>query len=89
MIAGKYLKRKIWNWFDKISKGKKEWTRDTRMRMKIIKEGCLGGSVLKRLPLAQGDLGFPGWSPTLGSLHGAYFSSLCLCLCLSFSVSHE
>ena len=30
------------------------------------------------------DLGVPGLSPTLGSLHGA-----CLCLCLSICVSHE
>ena len=32
------------------------------------------------------DPGEPGWSPTLGSLHGACFS-LCLCLCLSLSLS--
>ena len=32
------------------------------------------------------DPGDPGWSPTSGSLHGAYFS-LCLCLCLSLSLS--
>ena len=32
------------------------------------------------------DLGDPGLSPTLGSLHGACFS-LCLCLCLSLSLS--
>ena len=50
--------------------------------------GCLGGSVVERLPLAQGViLESPGSSPTLGSLHGACFS-LCLCLCLSLSLSH-
>ena len=32
------------------------------------------------------NLGAPGSSPTLGSLHGAC-SSLCLCLCLSLSLS--
>ena len=35
------------------------------------------------------DPGVLGWSPMLGSLHGACFS-LCLCLCLFLSVvSHE
>ena len=32
------------------------------------------------------DPGDPGWSPTLGSLHGACFSLL-MCLCLSLSLS--
>ena len=49
--------------------------------MKITNQGCLGGPVVKRLPLAC-DPEVPGWSPTLGSLHGACFS-LCLCLCVS------
>ena len=35
------------------------------------------------------DPRFTGSSATLGSLHSACFSSLCLCLCLSFCVSHE
>ena len=49
--------------------------------------GWLSGLVLAFSP--GHDPGDLGSSPTLGSLHGAYFS-LCLCLCcLSLSVSHE
>ena len=50
------------------------------------KKGCLGGSVVEGLPLAQGVI--LGLSPTLGSLHRACFS-ICLCLCLSLCVSPE
>ena len=46
--------------------------------------GCLGGSAVERLPLAQ----VLGSSPPSGSSQGACFS-LCLCLCLSPCVSHE
>ena len=49
-------------------------------------QGCLGGSAVECLHLAQ--VVVRGWSPTLGSLHGACFS-LCLCLNLFFCVSHE
>ena len=38
---------------------------------------------------SEHDPRVPGSSPTLGSLQGACFSSLCLCLCLSLCVSHE
>ena len=50
--------------------------------------GHLGGSVVEHLPLAQGVISEPGWSPTLGSLWGACFS-LCLPLFLPLCVSHE
>ena len=52
--------------------------------------GCLGGSGVGLLPLAQVVIPGSGISPTLGSLRGACFS-LCLSLCLSLSVcvSHE
>ena len=55
--------------------------------------GQLGGSVVERLPLAQGVIlrvpgRVPGSSPTSGSLQGDCFSP-CLYLCLSLGLSHE
>ena len=43
--------------------------------------GCPGGATFG----PGQDPGVTGWSPTLGSLHGACFS-LCLCLCLCVSI---
>ena len=56
--------------------------------LKIFVEGCLGGSAIEHLPLAQGMIPVPGLSLASGSLRGACFS-LCLCLCLPLCVSHE
>ena len=48
--------------------------------------GCLGGSVVEHLPLAQGMI-LESWDRVPHcTLHGACFS-LCLCLCLSLSLS--
>ena len=56
-------------------------------RLKSVWLGRLGGSVVERLPSAQGiDPRVLGSSPASGSLQGACFS-LCLCLCLSLCVS--
>ena len=51
--------------------------------------GCLGGSMVEHLPLAQGVIpGVPGSSSTSGSPDWACFS-LCLFLCPPLCVSHE
>ena len=54
--------------------------------LRISNSGHLGGSVVERLPSAQGMITVWGSSPTSVSLKGACFS-LCLCLCLSVCVS--
>ena len=51
--------------------------------------GCLGGSVVEHLPLAQGII---SQSQDLGPFPAPCMEpafSLCLCLCLSLCVSHE
>ena len=52
-------------------------------------QGCLGGSVVEHLPLAQVMISGSGDGvPASGSPQGACFS-LCLCLFLCLCVSHE
>ena len=52
-------------------------------------QGCLAGSVVEHLPLAQGVIPeVLGSSTASDSSQGACFS-LCLHLCLSLCVSHE
>ena len=71
----------------------KKCTESKRMQTDIPCQGGLGGSVVERLPLAQGMIPGPGLSPTADSLQGVPGSdpasgflhvacfSLCLCLC--------
>ena len=59
-----------------------------KVNFKIWKQGCLGGSVVEHLPLAQGMiLGSWDWIPHQGPRREP--SSLSACFCLSLCASHE
>ena len=77
---------KTTNWLKKLSQYISEMDFYPEYVKNFHNSGLLGGSVIERLPLAQGMILVRGSSPSLGSPEGACFS-LFLCLCLSLCLS--